>query len=65
MQMLMQLWRTEFELIGINSDSRYHCFQIGITEMRGRLYSSCVQSHTLHDSETWPVRKNKVALQHA
>ena len=25
--------------------------------MRGRLYSSCVQSSMLHGSETWPVRK--------
>jgi len=34
--------------------------------MRGRLYSSCVRSSTLHGSETWPVRKvNVVALQRA
>ena len=25
--------------------------------VRGRLYSSCVQSSILHGSETWPVRK--------
>ena len=32
--------------------------------MRGRLYSSCVQSSMLHGNETWPVRKeNVVALQ--
>ena len=32
--------------------------------MRGRLYSSCVQSSMLHGSETWAVRKeNEVALQ--
>ena len=32
--------------------------------MRGRLYSSCVQSSMLHGSETWPIRKeNVVALQ--
>ena len=31
--------------------------------VRGRLYSSCVQSGMLHGSETWPVRKeNEVAL---
>jgi len=31
--------------------------------MRGRLYSSCVQSSMLHRSETWPVRKeNEVTL---
>jgi len=34
--------------------------------VRGRLYSSCVWSSTLHGSETWPVRKeNEVALQRA
>ena len=34
--------------------------------MRGRLYSSSVQSHMLHGSETWPVRKeNEMALQRA
>jgi len=36
--------------------------------MRGRLYSSCVQStcSILHGSENWPVRKeNEVALQGA
>jgi len=34
--------------------------------VRGRLYSTCVQSSMLHRSETWPVRKeNEVALQPA
>jgi len=34
--------------------------------VKGRLYSSCVQSSMLHGSETWPVRKeNEVALQWA
>jgi len=34
--------------------------------MRGRLYSSCVRSSMVHESETWPVRKeNVVALQRA
>jgi len=34
--------------------------------VRGRLYSSCVRSSMLHESETWPVRKeNDVALQWA
>jgi len=34
--------------------------------VRGRLYSSCVQSSMLNGSETWPVRKeNDVALQRA
>jgi len=33
---------------------------------RGRLYSSCVRSSMLHESGTWPVRKeNEVALQRA
>jgi len=27
--MLMQLWRPEFELVGIYSGSRYHCLPIG------------------------------------
>ena len=34
--------------------------------MRGRLYSSCVQSSMLHGSKIWPVRKeNVLALQRA
>jgi len=34
--------------------------------VRGRLYSSCVQSSMLHGSETWPIRKgNEVAFQRA
>jgi len=34
--------------------------------MRGRLFSSCVQSSMFHGSETWPVRKaNEVTLQSA
>jgi len=34
--------------------------------VRGRLYSSCMGRNMLHESETWPVRKeNKVALQRA
>jgi len=33
---------------------------------RGKLYSSCVRSSMLHESETWPVRKeNEMALQRA
>jgi len=33
-------------------------------KVRGRLYSSCVQSSMLHGTETWPERKeNEVALQ--
>jgi len=35
-------------------------------KVKGRLYSSCVQSSMLHGSETWPIRKeNEVALQRA
>jgi len=35
-------------------------------KVRGRLYSGCVRSSMLHESETWPVRKeNDVALQRA
>jgi len=34
--------------------------------VRGRLYSSCVRSSMLHESETWPIREeNEVALQRA
>ena len=34
--------------------------------MRGRLYSSCVRSSMLHESETWTVRiENVVAIQRA
>jgi len=34
--------------------------------MRGTLHNSCVQSSMLHESETWPIRKEKeVALQRA
>jgi len=35
-------------------------------KVRGRLYSSCVQSSILHESETWPIRKeNEVTLPRA
>ena len=63
--MLMQLWRPE--LIGWN---KFRQLVPLLTNkdvsfiMRGRLYSSCVQSSMLHGSETWPLRKeNVVALQ--
>jgi len=57
----MQLWRTEFELDGINSGNKDISLKV-----TGRLYSSCVQSSMLHGSGTWPVRKeNEVALQQA
>jgi len=52
---LMQLWKSEFELDGINSGSSYHCLPVWLDillSMRGRLYSSCVRSSMLHGSET-------------
>ena len=64
----MQLLKPEFDLDGINSGSWYHCLPNKDLSLivRGRLYSSCVQSSMLHESETWPVRKeNEVALQRA
>ena len=58
--MLMQLWRTESELVPVLTNK-----DISL-KVRGRLYSSCVRSSMLHGSETWPVRKeNEVALQRA
>jgi len=33
--------------------------------VRGRLYNSCVRNSMLHGSETWPIRKENVALQWA
>ena len=67
MEMLMQMWRPEFELAGISSGSWYHCLPVRTCLwLWGRLYSSCVRSSMLHGSETWPVRKeNVVALQWA
>jgi len=69
----MQLWRPEFKLDRINSDSWYQCLPIRIfigkdmsLIVRGRLYSSCVRSRMLQGSEIWPVwTENKVALQRA
>jgi len=62
--MLMQLWRTEWnkfrQLVPLLTNK-----DISL-KVRGRLYSSCVQSSMLHGSETLPVRKeNEVALQRA
>ena len=66
MGMLMQLWRTEFELDGINSGIPLLTNKDISLKVRGRLYSGCVRSSMLHGSETWPVRKeNEVALQGA
>ena len=66
----MQLWTSEFELDRINSGTWYHCLMLTNKDMslivRGRLYSSCMQSSMLHGSETWPMRKeNEVALHRA
>jgi len=67
MEMLIQLWRPEFELDGINSGSWYHCLPIRIIiDSEREIVYSCVRSSMLHGSETWPVRKeNEVALQSA
>ena len=46
----------------------YNCLYLltCLLTVRGRLYSSCVQSSMLHGSEIWPIRKeNEVALQRA
>ena len=59
--MLMQLgWNKFRQLVPLLTNK-----DISLT-VRGRLYSSCVQSSMLHGSETWPIRnENKVALQSA
>jgi len=65
------LWMTleaNQNLNWINSDSWYHCLVLTNKDIslivRGRLYSSYVQSSMSHGSETWPARKeNEVALQ--
>ena len=51
-------WKTFKELLPVLS-SRHLSFKAC-----GRLYSSCVQSAMLHDSETWPLTKpNRLRLQ--
>ena len=62
----MQLWRPESgwnkfrQLVPLLTNSDISLI------VRGRLYSSCVRSSMLHESETWPVREeNEVALQRA
>jgi len=63
MEMLMQLWRPESELDGIN---KFRQLVPLLTNRDISLISSCVQSSMLHGSEAWPVRKeNEVALQWA
>jgi len=62
----MQLWRPEFELVKFRQLVTLLTNKDVSLIMRGRLYSSCVQSSMLHGSETWPVRKeNVMALQRA
>jgi len=54
----MQLWNKFRQLVPLLANKEV------LLIMRGRLYSSCVQSSMLHGSETWLVRKeNEVALQ--
>jgi len=55
------VWRNKFrELVPLLTNRDISLIR------RGRLYSSCVRSSMVHDSETWPVRKeNEVALQRA
>jgi len=58
MKMMMQRWRPEYELDGINLGIGTIAYNGDISLIRGgRLSSSCVQSIILHGSETWPVRK--------
>ena len=50
MEMLMLLWRPEFEIVGISSGSWYHCLPIKTCLiMRGRLYCSCARSINCSD----------------
>ena len=62
----MQLWRPEFELVGNKFRQLVPLFtnKDVCLIMRGRLYSSCVQSSMLHVSETCPVRKENVVALH-
>jgi len=64
----MQLWRPEFELDGKKFRQLIPLLtnkDISLV-VRGRLYSSCVQSSMLHGSETCPVtNENEVARQRA
>jgi len=55
----MQLWRSEFELDGINSGNWYHCLPISEREIVQQL----CRSSMLHGSETWPVRKDSEVAQ--
>jgi len=64
----MQLWKPEFELVGIKFRQLVPLLtnkDVSLI-MRLRLYSSCVRSSMLHGSEILFVRKeNVVALQRA
>jgi len=58
MEMLMQLWKPEFELDGINSRSCwYQCLLIWIYHWlwEGDCTAFYVWSSKLHGSETWSV----------
>ena len=51
-------------MVGINLENWCLCLPIRFLFLSGKLdvFRSCVQSHMLHGSETWPVRKeNKLA----
>jgi len=43
--MLMQLWRTEFELGGINSGSWYHCLPVIIESERKIVQQLCAKQY--------------------
>jgi len=67
MEMLMQLWRPELELVDLVRQLVPLLTNKDVSLiMRGGLYGSCVGGGVLHGSEIWPVRKvNVVALQRA
>ena len=54
MLMLMQLWRPEFELDGINSCSWYHCLPIGIYHWLGEAGCITVVSEVVCYTEVRP-----------
>ena len=64
MVMLMQLWRLQYVRDGITLGNLCLCLPIKMASFLWQL--SCVQSCTLHGSETWLVNKeNKMASQQA
>ena len=65
MEILMQLWRPEFELDGINSESWCHCLPIRMYHWSWEGGCTAVVCKW-HRSDTWHVRKeNEVTLQQA